>query len=121
MDISTIIKKRRAELDLTLLDIAKKVGVSEATVQRWESGNVKTLRHSRIVKLAEALEMHPADLIGWTVPNITDEEARLLKAYQRAKESDKAVIKALVEAIDKLLGLYEQSDDSNHQSDDTIL
>ena len=28
-------RNRRKELDLTLADIAKAVGVSEATVQRW--------------------------------------------------------------------------------------
>jgi transcriptional regulator with XRE-family HTH domain len=112
LDISEIIRRRRAELGITLLEIAKKVGVTEATVQRWESGYVKNLRHGRIVKLADALKMHPADLLGWTTPNITDEEAKLLEAYQRAKESDKAVVKSLVEAIDKLLVISEQKDDA---------
>lgn len=65
MTLSYVLKTRRKELGLTLLDIAKMVGVTEATVQRWESGNIKNLRHNRIVKLAEALEVQPSTLMGW--------------------------------------------------------
>lgn len=65
MDFKNVLKNRRSELGLTLLEIAKAVGVTEATVQRWESGNIKSLRHERIVKLAEVLKITPAELMGW--------------------------------------------------------
>lgn len=65
MGLSEILKTRRKELGLTLLEIANKIGVTEATVQRWESGEIKTLRHGRIVKLAEILDVSPAQLMGW--------------------------------------------------------
>lgn len=65
MALSDQIKNRRSILGLTLKQIADKVGVSEATVQRWESGEIKNLRHGRIVKLAEVLRTHPGDLMGW--------------------------------------------------------
>lgn len=63
--ISNILKKRRKELGLTLAQIADKMGVSEATVQRWESGNIKNLRQERIGPLAEILQVSPAYLMGW--------------------------------------------------------
>lgn len=75
--ISKIIRQRRKELDLTLAELAKRVGVTEPTVQRWESGKIKNLRHDKIVRLANALQMYPAELMGWktsehiyTIPNI---------------------------------------------------
>ena len=40
MELKDIIKLRRKELNLNLLDIAKACNVSEATVSRWESGNI---------------------------------------------------------------------------------
>ncbi len=52
-NISSVLKAKRKELGLTLAQIAEKIGVTEATVQRWESGNIKSLRHERIAKLAE--------------------------------------------------------------------
>ncbi len=65
MAVSNVLKIRRKELDYTLLDIAKKVGVSEATVQRWESGNIKNLRYDKIIALSEVLNISPAQLMGW--------------------------------------------------------
>ncbi|WP_368234184.1 LexA family protein [Anaerotruncus rubiinfantis] len=76
MALSDILKNRRKALGYTLLDIAKKVGVSEATVQRWESGNIKNLRQERIAKLSEILEVSPSTLMGWETekPNtVTDD------------------------------------------------
>ncbi len=65
MGLSNILRKRRKELGLTLAEIAAKMGVSEATVQRWESGNIKNMRQERISSLAEVLHVTPAYLMGW--------------------------------------------------------
>ena len=65
MSMSDIIQKRRDELNLTLLDIAKKVGVSEATIQRYESGQIINVRQDKIGKLAAALQLTPTQLLGW--------------------------------------------------------
>lgn len=64
-NLSTVLKRRRKELGLTLLQIAEEMNVSEATVQRWESGNIKMLRHERITKLAQVLKVAPSSLMGW--------------------------------------------------------
>lgn len=68
MGLADNLKIRRKELGLTLAEVAKRVGVTEATVQRWESGNIKNLRQERICALAEALRTTPAYLMGWTSP-----------------------------------------------------
>ena len=44
------LKQRRIELGLTMLEVAKLVGVSEATISRYESGNIKNMRKDRIAK-----------------------------------------------------------------------
>lgn len=63
--LSSVLKTRRKELGLTLAQIADKIGVTEATVQRWESGNIKSMRYERIDKLAEILDVPPSSLMGW--------------------------------------------------------
>lgn len=65
MSLSKVLKKRRKELGYTLLEIADMMNVTEATVQRWESGNIKSLRQERISKLAEILKTSPSVLMGW--------------------------------------------------------
>lgn len=76
--LSEILKKRRKELNLTLLQIAEAVGVTEATVQRWESGNIKTVRHEKITKLAEILHVSPAALMGWDDPRRGAEDSPII-------------------------------------------
>lgn len=53
------VKSRRIELGLTLQQLADKIGVSNATVQRYESGRIKTPRSSQIRALASALNVSP--------------------------------------------------------------
>lgn len=65
--LSEVMKKRRKELGLTLAQVADLVGVTEATAQRWESGNIKSVRHDKITLLADALKVSPADLMGWEI------------------------------------------------------
>ena len=77
MALSAEIKKRRKDLGLTLAELAKMVGVSEATVQRWESGNIKTLRYGRIEVLASALQTTPMALQGWNTETEEAEEMQL--------------------------------------------
>lgn len=74
MVFSSRLKSRRKELGLTLNDIANLMGVSEATVQRWESGAIKNLRYERISALASVLNVSPSYLMGWTEPG-TEQDA----------------------------------------------
>ena len=64
MNINKFIKNRRLELGLTMLDVAKACEVSEATVSRWESGDISNMKRSRIASLAKVLQISPAIIVG---------------------------------------------------------
>lgn len=66
MEFKDKIKNRRAELSLTLEDVAKMVGVSAPTIQRYESGEIKNVRRDKIKLLADALQVTPDYLMDWT-------------------------------------------------------
>ena len=51
------LKSRRIELGLTQLDVAKAVGVSEATICRYESGNIKSIKNDCVNKYAKILNV----------------------------------------------------------------
>lgn len=116
--VSNILKNRRKELGLTLSQIADKMGVSEATVQRWESGNIKSLRQERIGPLSEILRISPAVLMGWADdevtspsprPPITSKEEELLALHRQLNEEGQG---RLLEYADDLVssGKYIKSD-----------
>ncbi len=65
MEICEKLKERRKELGLTMLEVAQKIGVSEATVSRWESGDIANMRRDKIVSLASALQVSPSFIMGW--------------------------------------------------------
>lgn len=44
MEAREIIKERRLELRLTMKEVADHVGVSEATVSRWEKWKIANMR-----------------------------------------------------------------------------
>ena len=65
MEVKDFLKMRRMELGLTLDDVARQVGVSASTISRWESGDINNMRRDRIARLAMALDVSPAMIMGW--------------------------------------------------------
>lgn len=64
MTISQNIKRRRQEVHMTLEEVAKIVGVSRQTIQRYESGIIASIPSDKIEKLAIALRTTPAYLMS---------------------------------------------------------
>ena len=65
MTIGQRIKNRRIELDLSVEDVANKLGKNRATVYRYEKDDIKDLPITVLEPLAKVLETTPADLTGW--------------------------------------------------------
>lgn len=74
MTIGERIKERRMQLDMTLLQLAEQIGVREATVQRYESGFVKNIKHKTIENLAKALKTTEAYLHGYNLSEYPEDE-----------------------------------------------
>lgn len=64
-DFSARIRDLRAKHNLTLEQVAQRVGVGRSTVRKWETGMIENLRRDKIAKLAAALHTTPAYLMGW--------------------------------------------------------
>ena len=66
------IKKYRKEAGIILKELGEKIGVTEATAQKYESGNIKKIDVEMLKKISDALgttpEEHP--LIPSATPNI---------------------------------------------------
>ena len=66
MSIKDNIKNRRSELGLTLEEVAKLVGVSRQTIQKYENGIINNIPSDKIELLSYALRTTPAHIMGWT-------------------------------------------------------
>lgn len=58
-------KLRRKELGMSAESIAEKIGVSAATVYRYEKGDIEKVPGDILVPLAQALHTTPSYLMGW--------------------------------------------------------
>lgn len=72
MEIGIMIKQRRVEKGLSLMDIAKHCEVSKATVARWENGDIKHMRRDKIERLAQILNVSPIAIITGELPTHDD-------------------------------------------------
>lgn len=78
------IKQLRISQNMTLEDVAQKVGVGKSTVRKWETGMIANMRRDKIAVLAEALNTTPAYLMGWEddVPLVAEQSDADRQFYQ---------------------------------------
>lgn len=69
MTIGGNIKTKRLQHCLTLEELAKRIGTSKQTIQRYESGVIANIPSDKIELLAGALNTTPAYLMGWDNDN----------------------------------------------------
>ena len=65
MTISANIRQLRKKAGLTQIELAEKLGVSIATLRRWEAGETAP-NGTRIFELAELLEVSPDEIVAST-------------------------------------------------------
>ncbi|MDD6196568.1 MAG: helix-turn-helix transcriptional regulator [[Clostridium] aminophilum] len=114
MDIKDILKNRRLELGITMKELADKVGVSEGTISRWESGHISNMRRDRISALADALHLDPSIIMGWDDTAAPDdsyylnEEARDLAEFMHKNPDYKVLFDASRKVKPENLELVKQ-------------
>ena len=68
-EIGSKIKQRRKSLNLTQLELAYKVCLTESSISRYESGKIATIPTSTINKICSVLHIEPSELLGLTPEN----------------------------------------------------
>lgn len=62
------IKWLRERKNLTQEEVAGRVGVTKATVSKWEKGDIENMKRDKIAKLSEVFEISPLELLGMDIP-----------------------------------------------------
>ena len=63
-DMGKKLRELRDARGLTQREVANAVGVTEATVSRWESGHINNMRRDKIESLAKVLQVSPLVIMG---------------------------------------------------------
>ena len=68
-EIGLKIKQKRKSLSLTQLELAERVGLTESSISRYESGKIATMPTSTVNKICRVLNIEPSELLGLTPEN----------------------------------------------------
>ena len=106
------IKELRENTDVTLKDMAKIIGVSEATVQRYECGKIYELPYKVIESYAEKFNVSPSYIMGWDNSSeikLSSDEENIIIEYRKLNKNGKQQLRHIIEYAKGL------SDDNNIQ------
>lgn len=102
------IKKYRKLQKMTLKELAERVGLTEATVQKYEAGNIRKIDVEMLKKLSDALLTEPENLTEWgSKPDYEEyretksgeEEAELIKMYSQLTRGHKKAVRILTKNL----------------------
>lgn len=88
MTVGEKIRLRRKELNMTLEELGNKIGVGKSTVRKWENGMIANMKKDKIKKIADALNISPSYLMGWSqesmvgISNIYNYKKNLNSIYE---------------------------------------
>jgi transcriptional regulator with XRE-family HTH domain len=103
MIVNDRIKEMRNKYGYTLLQIADRLGVSEATAQRYDSGGIKNIPYAHIEALSEMFNCDPAFLTGWTDRpghSLSPISVKVARAFETAPQKIKTSIMILLGIMD---------------------
>lgn len=104
-DVGKRIKARRKELGMSAEEVAAIIGVSPATVYRYESAAIMNMKTDKLLPIAEALETTPEYLMGWTDDPVNYEDGDVLASiplsYVEACDGDMRRAYAMMQAADE--------------------
>lgn len=65
MKIGQRIKNRRKELNMSVEEVAQRLGKHPATIYRYENGDIENMPTTVLEPIAKVLQTTPTDLMGW--------------------------------------------------------
>lgn len=93
----------RKEKGMSGDEIAKLTGMNRATYYRYEAGDQKNMKLDKIQKIADALGVHPVELIVWDDEKPASEESglddELIQRLTSLTPGELAMVDAYVQGI----------------------
>ena len=92
--IAILLRKAiKEEKKMTQVELAKKVGIAPASVNKWMNGGAPAV--DKLPLLCEILEISPNQLFGYEEEELPQEAIDLYRAFQRHPEYKNSINKLL--------------------------
>ena len=105
--VGSNIRKYRQEKGITLKELAEKIGLTEATAQKYEAGNIKTISVEKLKEIADALGVRTEELTGWEYGEREkyqeqkrgEEEGQVINMYSQLTHGHKKAVRNLMKNL----------------------
>lgn len=91
MKMGDKIKLLRTQKGLTQTELGRMIGINDSAVAKYEKGRVVNIKQDTLVKLAEALDVAPAELLDDVAENYFSSVDQYLKSLDIRQEIRKAL------------------------------
>ncbi len=112
MNIGSRLRQLREKANLTQEEVGKQLGVTKATVNRYESGKID-IKRTIAIKLSDILNTTPSYIMGWDEsaktssynlpeiipPSKVDPDMFVLNMYKRLDIEDKAEVRGTMKQM----------------------
>ena len=88
-----LVKTIKEEKRLTQADLAERMGIAPASVNKWMSGGTPAI--DKLPQLCEILKITPNELFGYEQEGLPQEAIDLYKAFQKHPEYRNSIRKLL--------------------------
>lgn len=104
IEIGNRIKYARNLRDVTLDDIAKKVGVAKSTIQRYENGKINSIKLPVVESIAISLNVNPAWIVGKSdiIELPSQKIPKIMEYYNQLNDTGKHEAEKRVEELTNL-------------------
>lgn len=99
-EIGNRIKLAREKADMSLNDVASKLGVNKSTILRYENGEISKVKAPIIEALAQVLRVSPHYLLGWSDEGEEQKNDLIAEAVLKMRTDD--TFMSVVESLYKL-------------------
>lgn len=116
------IRNQRKLVGMTMKELGEKVGLTESSISKYESGDINQLGLELLKRMAEALSCHPDDLTRWDKGeqefHTDNANARRLAKHNKLYEQLSSKNQKQVDEYIKFL-LNQQKSQNTHKDNDT--
>ena len=109
-DIGKLIKRKRKEKNLTMIELGYAIGVTNGTISKWERGQIKNMKRDKMEALCAVLGIPPMVLINGvdnntnyeqiTTTQFKTEVCDLLYKCTDLSDQERQIIKSVLATID---------------------
>lgn len=113
------IKSLREERGISQIELAEKIGVSKQNLYKYETGIISNIPSDKIEAIARALDVSPAEIMGWKTYSNDAEDDELQEYLEELKTRPemKMLFKTLKgtskEDVEKTVKIIEALKDNN--------